>query len=318
MPAAKPWWQACSSFPRRLTAALFLCSIFGAASGAEIRWAPGTGDIDEHRSVFVMPGEPVAVTVDALPDGEPQLHITTGKVTGSGLKWTWLPGDLQGSHAALVVRYGNYSLRVQLFELMPFDAVADTHLGEFEIGEYPPDAEISGLPYKAPAGLLRVTERTQDLHVSPRFQLRQFLCKQEGGWPKYIVPSADLYRYLEVILSYVNEKGIDVDTLHVMSGYRTPFYNAEIKNVQYSRHIYGDAADLFIDADNDNEMDDLDGDGSIDMRDAELFANWIREALQQAGLSEMPGGMGIYAERSWRGPFVHFDIRGREVSWTSS
>ena len=47
-----------------------------------------------------------------------------------------------------------------------------------------------------------------------------------------------------------------------MSGYRTPFYNRSIGNqTRFSRHVYGDAADIYADDDGDGKMDDLDGDG---------------------------------------------------------
>ena len=52
---------------------------------------------------------------------------------------------------------------------------------------------------------------------------------------------------MELILQRLNAKGYRCDSFHVMSGYRTPYYNKAIGNVKYSRHIYGGAADIFID-----------------------------------------------------------------------
>jgi hypothetical protein len=41
--------------------------------------------------------------------------------------------------------------------------------------------------------------------------------------------------------------GHNVDGLTIMSGYRTPFYNRAIGNVPNSRHVFGGAADFYID-----------------------------------------------------------------------
>ena len=57
-----------------------------------------------------------------------------------------------------------------------------------------------------------------------------------------------------------------------MSGYRTPAYHRAIGDTTtFSRHLWGAAADVFIDADGDGKMDDLDGNGVIDQRDAALL-----------------------------------------------
>lgn len=100
-----------------------------------------------------------------------------------------------------------------------------------------------------------------------------------------------------------------------MSGYRTPLYNRSIGNVAYSRHLFGDAVDVFIDADSDGKMDDLNEDGASDISDAELCAGWIGEAVTTSSRPDRPGGLRIYATAPWRGPFVHFDLRGSEVRW---
>ena len=49
-----------------------------------------------------------------------------------------------------------------------------------------------------------------------------------------------------MILQKVNERGYRCDTFHIMSGYRTPYYNGAIGNVRYSRHVWGGAADIFF------------------------------------------------------------------------
>ncbi len=266
--------------------------------------------------MFVLPDETVDVTLTDLGH-ETNVEPSAGIVKSTADGWRWSHGMPPSSRASLDIAHGDARLRINLFVLTPFEPAGQTSIGDYTIGTYPAATTISGVPYHAPRGLFEVTEATQETPVSAHFKLRQFLCKQEGDWPKYFAPNTKLYDYLETILAHVAGKGIAVDTLHVMSGYRTPHYNASIDNVEYSRHIYGDAADVFIDADNDGNMDDIDGNGRVDIGDAELFAAWIREAVTSNGEASLPGGLGVYAERSWRGPFVHFDIRGYEATWTS-
>jgi len=70
---------------------------------------------------------------------------------------------------------------------------------------------------------------------------------------------------LELILEKVNQKGYPCETLAIMSGYRTPYYNKAIGNVKYSRHLWGGTADVFIDEDPEDEMiDDLNRNGETD------------------------------------------------------
>jgi uncharacterized protein YcbK (DUF882 family) len=121
---------------------------------------------------------------------------------------------------------------------------------------------------------------------------------------------------LELILEKVNEKGYRCDTFHIMSGYRTPYYNKAIGNVKYSRHIYGGAADIFIDENpKDNMMDDLNQDGKIDYRDAAIIYRIIDDLYGKKFYDPFLGGLARYKKTSNHGPFVHVDVRGRRARW---
>jgi uncharacterized protein YcbK (DUF882 family) len=121
---------------------------------------------------------------------------------------------------------------------------------------------------------------------SPHFRLKQFLCKQNGGYPKYLVLKEALPPKMELILQRLNAKGYRCDSFHVMSGYRTPYYNKAIGNVKYSRHIYGGAADIFID---------------------ELYG--------KSYYIKFMGGLARYKKTLNHDPFVHLDVRGRRARW---
>ena len=77
--------------------------------------------------------------------------------------------------------------------------------------------------------------------------------------------------------------------------------------------MYGDAADVFVDADSNGRMDDLNHDGHIDRRDAQmLFA-----AAEQVETDhpELVGGLSAYSASAAHGPFVHVDARGFRARW---
>jgi uncharacterized protein YcbK (DUF882 family) len=122
---------------------------------------------------------------------------------------------------------------------------------------------------------------------------------------------------LEYVLEQVNAEGIPAKSFSVMSGYRTPYYNAAIQNVRYSRHVWGDAADIFIDDDGDAYMDDLNADRRHDSRDAEVLFNLVNQLDQRPGFSNFIGGLGRYKPTDSHGPFVHVDARGVKAKWKS-
>ena len=102
-----------------------------------------------------------------------------------------------------------------------------------------------------------------------------------------------------------------------MSGFRTPQYNARDVSrggrARDSQHMYGGAADIYVDADADGRMDDLDGDGRVAVRDAGWLAG-VAERVEAAHPGVV-GGIGIYRATSAHGPFVHVDVRGTAARW---
>src|SRR2546427_736219 len=127
--------------------------------------------------------------------------------------------------------------------------------------------------YKPRPGFIEVTKDNQDERLSPHFRLKQFHVKQQmSEWPKYVIVQTRLLLKLEEVLARVRRSGYHVDTLHVMSAYRTPWYNRAIGNeTTYSQHLWGSAADIFVDDDGDGTMDDLNGDKRIDREDATVL-----------------------------------------------
>jgi hypothetical protein len=208
------------------------------------------------------------------------------------------------------------TMQLNVFVMWQHDTLAKDALNGYRIGSYPRQP-LNGLAiYEPPQAFIEVTRDNAELQVSPNFRLKQFVCKQAGGFPKYVLLRPELVQKLEMVLSALNAEKPEVTRFTVMSGYRTPSYNRAIGNVEYSLHNWGGAADVFVDESGDGQMDDLDGDGRVDRSDAAWLASFV-DRLERDGHFEQPliGGIGIYSATPSHGPFTHIDARGFKARW---
>lgn len=206
-----------------------------------------------------------------------------------------------------------------LITLLPLEARQRGKLGSYRIGFWPGERRGSWLEEKAPDGFIEVTSSNQDTPLSDHFRLRDFLTHdQQSVWPKYLVLRDALVDKLELVISDLQSRGYDVSHMQVMSGFRTPQYNAQGVGKKGgratdSRHQYGDAADVFVDNNRDGRMDDLNRDGRVDMRDARIVMQSVERIEQRH--PDLVGGAGLYKATSAHGPFVHVDVRGSRARW---
>ncbi len=203
--------------------------------------------------------------------------------------------------------------------LTPFSAKVDGRVGRYVLGRWPfEDAPPTSPAYADPRGFVEVTPETASLHVSEHFTLGEFLTKNQSAlWPKYLVLEPRLLDKLELTIAKLNETGHPVRSLFVMSGFRTPDYNAldlgPKARSTVSRHMYGDAADVYPDDHGKGVIDDLNHDGRIDLEDARILAD-AADAVEREHPT-LVGGIGIYPATRAHGPFVHIDVRGRRARW---
>jgi uncharacterized protein YcbK (DUF882 family) len=172
--------------------------------------------------------------------------------------------------------------------------------------------------YQPPSGFIEVTQANADTKVSEHFKLRDFLTHdQPNVWPKYLVLELRNVDKLELVLAELQKQGHDVRGVKVMSGFRTPQYNAGGGNTGgragLSRHMYGDAADIFIDSDGDGVMDDLNHDGKRTIADSRVVSAAVDRV--EAAHPELVGGAGVYPAAAGHGPFIHIDTRGYRARW---
>jgi hypothetical protein len=228
--------------------------------------------------------------------------------------------------ADAVQRSGVYRVE-QAGDARPFAFVAlrsfadkqGERLGAYRLGYWPSERGlVEAAVYGNPAGFIEVTPDNQDLEVSEHFRLRDFLTHdQPTVWPKYLVLREGLVDKLELVIAEMEHSGIQVQRMRVMSGFRTPQYNATGGDTtgrdELSRHMFGDAADVFVDNDGDGRMDDLNGDGRIDYRDAQVIVAAVDRV--EASFPSLVGGAGVYRATFVHGPFAHIDARGDRARW---
>jgi uncharacterized protein YcbK (DUF882 family) len=201
--------------------------------------------------------------------------------------------------------------------LIPFETKRGGKLSGYNIGYWPSER---GRPsrYDLPEGFIEVTAENQHTPLSDHFRLSDFLTKdQRQVWPKMLVIQPRLIDKLELIAAALEREG-KPSTLRVMSGFRTPQYNARgtcrrCGRAKDSRHMYGDAADVYVDGNDDGVMDDLNGDGKLTVEDAR-FLGRVAEKVEYDH-PDLMGGIGIYRQTGAHGPFVHIDARGSVARW---
>jgi uncharacterized protein YcbK (DUF882 family) len=205
--------------------------------------------------------------------------------------------------------------------LRPFTDKQKGRVGGYRIGFWPSErGRLTTDAYENPDGFIEVTPDNQNMQVSEHFKLADFLTHdQHDVWPKYLVLNEDLVDKLELVIARLQESGVRVQRLAVMSGFRTPWYNKNGGRIggraELSRHMYGDAADVFVD-NGSGRMADLNHDGRVNSRDAKVILHAVEQVEKEH--PELSGGVGVYRGTRSHGPFAHVDVRGWRARWGRS
>jgi len=222
-----------------------------------------------------------------------------------------LLAPLEPGFFELVVSRGGVDQRLtdaRLAVLVPFELKLGSTLNGYQIGRYP--AEWSrGEQAERPAGFAEVRKEQLDLPLTRHLKVSDFITHDaQTQWPRYIAVDPRVLDKLELVLREISrrrgEEKMDFD-VEVHSGFRTPAHNAGVEgSARDSRHLYGDAADVAIDADGDGRMTILDA------YQVERAVDWV-EKLHP----ELAGGLGVYSSRRFSTPYVHIDARGERKRW---
>ena len=296
--------------------AAYLTDASLSALSGELRGASG-----KLRAQIKPAGAPL--DADSLPDGA-ELRAED-------------PASAQSTEAPkagiwrMAIAVGNAIKPIADFSLISMRPMSDKRNGKvglYYVGNWPGEKGRVSAPKKAPAeryrpppGFIEVTQQNADTRVSDHFKLRDFLTHDQANvWPKFLVLEMRNVDKLELVLADLQGRGIDVSGVRVMSGFRTPQYNKTggdpAGRAGLSRHMYGDAADIFIDSNGDGVMDDLNHDHRIDIGDARVVSQAVDRV--EAAHPELVGGAGVYPAAPGHGPFIHIDTRGYRARWIGS
>jgi hypothetical protein len=275
----------------------------------------------------------------ALPGQQVEFPVAVGGEIES-LTYEWVPerdsvGDdlpqpLNGAGFTAPRRPGFYHLAIErgtsrqilpeptLVVLVPFSRKVGSVLNGYRIGTYIAERLAQ---HDHPAGFVEVGQSDIDLRVSEHLRLGDFIThdQQDNVWPKYVALNPRLLDKLELVLAKLGararmtaantdgsgEEPVTNVAFDVHSGFRTPAHNRGVwLAASDSRHEYGDAADLAIDAD---------GDGRVTLRDELLVARAVDEVEDEH--PELAGGLGLYTSGRYNTPYVHIDARGTRTRW---
>jgi uncharacterized protein YcbK (DUF882 family) len=204
--------------------------------------------------------------------------------------------------------------------MKPWREKLGSFINAYHVGRWPGERRNMPDNYDNPIGFIEVTPENADLTLSTHFTLRSFITNdQDKVWPKYVVMREELLDKLELVLKTLEAQGVPTRNVVVLSGFRTPQYNrrASFEGAAYaSRHQYGDAADLIIDADRNGRMDDLNRDGVVNFRDTDVINRAVERVEQQ--FPDLVGGLGLYRAMGPSGPFAHIDVRGTRARWSNA
>jgi hypothetical protein len=264
--------------------------------------------------IYILPNETVNIEIISNNSGI-AIHHPNAQRVRDGL-WKYVnksSASLTQLHICDTIT--NECMQINIFTKVPYKSLKNGKINNYRIGEYPSIPWKGNPKYSRPDGFIELTKASMDVKISPHFTIGQFLCKQESGWPKYLVIREELILKLEYLLQAVNNEGYAASSFHIMSGFRTPFYNKSIGNVKYSRHVFGDAADIFIDENKDGMMDDINGDGLTNEKDIEVLYSIFEKASHRESYEQYIGGLGKYKKTKWHSGFIHVDTRGYRARW---
>src|ERR1700730_6007858 len=281
--------------------------------------APARGESGKLRVRIQQGGTPITPLLsDTLPAGA----VTTFSYGTAAESTSTFVAPQRPGIWNLALRIGSAIKPLADFSvitLRPATEKKGGKLGLYYIGNWPAKRRgRPGVSYEPPNGFIEVTQQNQNTQLSEHFKLRDFLPHdQQNVWPKYIVVDMKMIDKDELVLQDLKEHGINPNGVRVLSGFRTPQYNAgggdPKGRAALSRHMYGDANDIFIDNDGNGQMDDLNHDGRVNIADAKVIQDAVNR-VERAHPS-LIGGCGIYSAPTADGPCTHIDPRGYPARW---
>jgi uncharacterized protein YcbK (DUF882 family) len=259
-------------------------------------------------------GDPSALNYEWTSLRGTETGFTTQALEGADIATPSVPGFY---YLTLIRGNDRQIIREPAVAVMrPFQEKLGAMLNGYRIGTYLAERLRGNTDREHPDGFLEIYPQHLELWVSKHLKLQDFVTHDEQAdvWPKYVALNPRLLDKLELVLTELEAERVAAGTagaepqqmeLDVHSGFRTPSHNRRVRRAaRDSRHQYGDAADVVIDAN---------GNGRIDRGDQRLVVAAV-ETVERMH-PDLVGGLGIYNSRRYATPYVHIDARGRRSRW---
>ncbi|HET6681844.1 MAG TPA: hypothetical protein VFG84_11625 [Gemmatimonadaceae bacterium] len=278
---------------------------FGRSGHVAVRFA-FPGEVADFP--IEIQGDPSRVTYAWEPVGDTLQPVasTLPRPIGTG---QMVAPDAPGFYR-LVLSGGGYSRRIETVSLgvmVPFGEKRGSRLNGYLIGTYRGERSRASEPTH-PDGFIEIRPEYLELPLTAHLTVGDFVTHDgQETWPRYAALDTRLLDKIELVIDEIaswhgGQDRLDV-TLDVHSGFRTPLYNRRVpRSALDSRHQFGDAADLAIDAN---------ADGQLNLVDARLVS--LAVEIVEREHPDLVGGLGLYALGGQS--YVHVDARGTRARW---
>src|SRR6266566_152596 len=190
--------------------------------------APARGESGKLRVRIQQGGTPITpILADTLPPGA----VATFSYGSAAESTSTLVAPQHPGIWNLALKLGNAIKPLADFSVITLRPATEKkagRLGLYYIGNWPAARKGKpGVSYDPPNGFIEVTQQNENTQLSEHFKLRDFLPHdQPNVWPKYIVVDMKMIDKDELVLEDLKEHGINPNGVRVLSGFRTPQYNA--------------------------------------------------------------------------------------------
>jgi uncharacterized protein YcbK (DUF882 family) len=274
--------------------------------------AEAFGASGEVRLQIKLPGEPFDFPLTFSPPSGATYQWVRASDSGA----VNVDTTLSGTTVRAPAKSGLYHLAVNtagkravvgeivVAVLVPFSEKLGSSLHGYRIGTYTWE-RAKGDATPPPPGFVEIWAEDADLWVTGHLQLADFLTHdaQQDRWPKFVALDRRVLDKVELVLARLGSRDRPME-VRVSSGFRTPLHNRRVpRAASDSRHQYGDAIDLSLDAD---------GDGRVSYFDILAVAKAVERV--EAEFPALVGGLGVYGNRG-NAPYVHIDVRGERKRW---
>jgi hypothetical protein len=280
---------------------------FGTSREVRVTFALPGGEVEFPLEVS---GDPSALTYEWVASRDSTAFESVRPVNGA----SFVAPSKPGFYRLVIVRGTERHIIPEptLAVMVPFKQRVGGMLNGYRIGTYVADRLAQ---HDHPDGFLEVGVADVDLRITTHLRLGDFLTHDSQGdvWPKYVALNPRLLDKLELVFAKIgararlSQPGDPTQSVafDVHSGFRTPAHNAGVwRAASDSRHQYGDAADVAIDAN---------GDGRITAADEALVARAVDQVEDEH--PDLVGGLGLYSSGLYHTPYVHIDTRGTRSRW---